>query len=86
MDLPQIYTKPSYEELVLALTSLQLEPPSWTLEKEHTKVEDSKAVAAYLTQIVSNGLKWLENDEQRERIYEIASKRLSERSGRTGRF
>lgn len=85
LELPQIYTKPSYESLITALISLELAPSSWASEREQPRIEDTKAVAAYLTQVVSNGLRWLENDEQRERIYDLASRRLSERSGRTGR-
>lgn len=84
LELPQMYTKPSYESLIAALNPLKIAPPSWSFEQEQLHIEDTKAVAAYLTQIVSNGLEWLENDEQRDIIYQIASQRLSERSGRTG--
>lgn len=42
----------------------------------------SEGLAGYLTRIVSNRLQWLENDEERELVWDTASQRLSERSGR----
>lgn len=79
-------SRPSFESLTDTLALLQLKPPSWGSEQEEKQTcpEDSKAVAAYLTQIVSSSLKWLKDDEQREIIYDMASKRLSERTGRSG--
>ena len=44
----------------------------------------SEGVPAYLTKIVSSPLAWIEDDVDKERIWEAASQRLSERSGRTG--
>lgn len=40
---------------------------------------------SYLTKIISSPLAWLENDDEREQVWEAASQRLSERSGRTAR-
>lgn len=45
---------------------------------------DPKAVTQYLTSIISSPLSWLKSDEIREQVWEEASARLSERSGRTG--
>lgn len=42
-----------------------------------------EGVTRYLTSIVSNPLKWIDDDETREAIWDQASLRLSERSGRT---
>ncbi|KAL1612769.1 hypothetical protein SLS60_000998 [Paraconiothyrium brasiliense] len=44
---------------------------------------DPEGVARYLTSIVSNNLKWIQDEEVREEIWNQASLRLSERSGRT---
>lgn len=38
----------------------------------------------YLTSIIASPLAWIEDDEEKERVWEVASQRLSERSGRTG--
>jgi predicted nicotinamide N-methyase len=40
-------------------------------------------VTRYLTSIVSNSLRWIDDDEAKEEIWNQASSRLSERSGRT---
>ncbi|KAF3002633.1 hypothetical protein E8E13_009071 [Curvularia kusanoi] len=42
-----------------------------------------EGVTRYLTSIVSNPLKWIHDDEVKEEIWNQASSRLSERSGRT---
>jgi D-xylulose reductase len=42
-----------------------------------------EGVTRYLTSIVSNPLKWIHDDEVKEEIWNQASFRLSERSGRT---
>ena len=41
-----------------------------------------EGVTTYLTSIISSSLSWLTSDEEREEIWELASKRLSERAGR----
>lgn len=40
-------------------------------------------VAKYLTNIVSSSLSWIEDEDERETIWNLASLRLSERAGRT---
>jgi D-xylulose reductase len=42
-----------------------------------------EGVTRYLTSIVSNDLRWIEDDEAKEEIWNQASARMSERSGRT---
>ncbi|OBT49715.1 hypothetical protein VE04_09961, partial [Pseudogymnoascus sp. 24MN13] len=82
-DLPQLYTKPSSLALLSALVSLKPKPISWEEnDVDHDQPrEDKNAIASYLTKIVSNPLTWLAEDEQVE-VWEQASIRLSERSGR----
>jgi predicted nicotinamide N-methyase len=44
----------------------------------------SEGVPAYLTKIVGSGLCWIQDEEQKEQVWELAARRLAERSGRTG--
>lgn len=88
LDLPQLYTQPSAADLITTLERLAIEPASWDLKArlndgEAQAVIDEAGIPNYLTGIVSSQLSWI-NDERREEIWEAASRRLSERSGRTG--
>lgn len=46
---------------------------------------DAEGIPQYLTKIVSSHLGWIQDEEEKERIWDTASVRLSERSGRTAR-
>ncbi|GME23341.1 hypothetical protein K432DRAFT_413249 [Neofusicoccum parvum] len=105
LDLPQLYTRPSAQELLNTLTLLTSEPPSW--EGSDTEDEDTpmavksarrqsisatraqpvqinpEGLTTYLTRIIASNLRWIEDDSVKEEIWEAASIRLSERSGRT---
>ena len=86
-DLPQIYQKPSPEALVQVLEKLAQQPPSFSLSSA-PGLEPAEAhinphgVPQYLTSVVSSPLGWIKKDELKERIWDLASIRLSERSGR----
>ncbi|KAL1304278.1 hypothetical protein AAFC00_000688 [Neodothiora populina] len=54
-----------------------------TPARPRTKVR-SEGLPQYLTRIVASPLAWIADDEQKEEIWDAASVRLSERSGRTG--
>lgn len=85
LDLPQLYQKPTGQTLLATLADLSLQPPSWdsaTVSQRKRKIR-SEGVPSYLTKIVSSPLAWIGSDDERERIWEAASQRLSERSGRT---
>ncbi|KAK4555939.1 Protein-lysine N-methyltransferase rrg1 [Recurvomyces mirabilis] len=98
LDLPQLHTRPTTKTLLSTLDDLSSQPPSWeatprngtprtrsgasTPARKKRKVR-SEGVPAYLTRIVANPLVWIENDEEKERIWETAARRLAERSGRT---
>ncbi|ETN47182.1 uncharacterized protein HMPREF1541_01373 [Cyphellophora europaea CBS 101466] len=88
-DLPQLWQKPSAEDLLHALDVLTIAPPSFELTREiHGEGRspvDETGVPAYLTSIVASSLAWIQDDAGRERIWDCASMRLSERSGRTAR-
>lgn len=86
-DLPQIYQKPSPEALVQVLETLAQQPPSFSLSsagglKPASAQFDHHGVPRYLTSVVSSSLDWIKDDELKERIWDLASIRLSERSGR----
>ncbi|KAK6003088.1 hypothetical protein QM012_000933 [Aureobasidium pullulans] len=85
LDLPQIYTKPSSQQLLDTLSLLSLEPQSWDKSATQTQPKvRSNGVPQYLTRIVSSPLDWIKDDQEKEKIWDSASLRLSERSGRTG--
>ena len=89
LDLPQLYTRPTADELISTLEMLTREPTSWDIDSKEPKVETYQAISEagipkYLTSIVASALGWIE-EERREEIWETASKRLSERSGRAGK-
>ncbi|KAF1971656.1 VPS28-domain-containing protein, partial [Bimuria novae-zelandiae CBS 107.79] len=50
--------------------------------KQHLRT-NPQGVTRYLTSIVSNSLRWIQSEEAKEEIWNQASLRLSERSGRT---
>lgn len=93
--MPQLYTKPSAEALLETLALLVSAPPSWdskdkddsndTTETDHDVAVqiDPEGVTRYLTSIVSNSLRWIQDEDVKEEIWNQASSRLSERSGRT---
>ncbi|KAJ4366405.1 Protein-lysine N-methyltransferase rrg1 [Neocucurbitaria cava] len=89
LDLPQLYTRPSAEALLNTLALLRSAPPSWDRDNidgggEQTRAQVSpEGVTRYLTSIVSSSLKWIEDEEAKEEIWNQASSRLSERSGRS---
>ena len=86
LDLPQLYSKPSAQSLLSALTLLAVAPSSWAVKAGGARPASSisqDGVPSYLTRIVSNPLAWIPSDSEKEEVWEAASKRLAERSGRT---
>lgn len=87
-DLPQLYTKPSAHSLFEALQLLRKANATFNAVSNHENpaspaiLVDSSGVPRYLTSIIASPLSWLPEHE-REEIWEAASVRLSERSGRT---
>jgi predicted nicotinamide N-methyase len=94
LDLPQIYTKPSGQDLLLTLDNLKSEPSTWQtsntvadlkqpkLDSGKVKVR-SQGLPSYLTKIISSPLTWIDDDAVKEAIWESAAQCLSERSGRS---
>ncbi|KAL3708249.1 Protein-lysine N-methyltransferase rrg1 [Talaromyces marneffei ATCC 18224] len=85
LDLPQLYTKPLAIEILKALDHLAIQPKSFGFgvrDVARRKI-DPTGVTEYLTTIISSSLKWVESDDLREQIWDVAAARLSERAGRT---
>ncbi|KAL8710159.1 MAG: hypothetical protein Q9220_005242 [cf. Caloplaca sp. 1 TL-2023] len=87
LDLPQLYTRPSSTTLLSTLDALRRKPSVWGdnegEESHNATVVDEKGVPKYLTSIIASSLAWVEDDAVKELIWESASARLSERSGRS---
>ncbi|CAJ2499989.1 Uu.00g028420.m01.CDS01 [Anthostomella pinea] len=91
-DFPQVWQKPSFEELLACLKSLHVEPPIWKpttsrkiiLENRQDSARFRREVTTYLSSVVSSSFAWIEDDDQKEVLWDEASKRLSERCGRVG--
>jgi hypothetical protein len=91
-ELPHLWQKPTCEVLIACLKKLRLEPPVWNLHVSPTQIlkeqtvtaHDRREILSFLSTIIKSGLPWLDNDDEREVIWEEASKRMSERCGRTG--
>lgn len=92
LDLPQVWQKPAFPDLLAALQKLRVEPPMWNakvsrveiLREQDTSSQHRREVTAYLSTIVGSGLAWIDDEEDREAIWTEASQRFSERSGRAG--
>ncbi|MCJ1229818.1 hypothetical protein MMC12_006488 [Toensbergia leucococca] len=86
-DLPQLYSRPPAYVLLQALESLAVKPISWDSAIENDEEEEDEisedGIPRYLTGIIKSPLAWIENEVEKEQIWESASMRLSERSGRT---
>lgn len=91
-ELPRLWQKPAYEVLLETLKKLRVEPRVWSLQDSRADIlkeqaataYDRREVVAFLSSIIKSGLPWLDSDDEREVIWEEASKRMSERCGRTG--
>lgn len=91
-DFPQMWQHPSYTELVDVLQSLELSPPIWNHKRSRSDIaaeQESLAsqrkgeVTRYLSSIIKSQLVWIEDDDEKEALWTQASKRMSERCGRT---
>ncbi|KPI42748.1 Protein-lysine N-methyltransferase EFM2 [Cyphellophora attinorum] len=86
LDLPQLWQKPSADEMMEVLRDLRQAPDGFQDSGEVAAQEGSiqeAGIPAYLTSIIASKLVWIDDEDARESIWELASLRLSERSGRT---
>ncbi|PKS08238.1 hypothetical protein jhhlp_005180 [Lomentospora prolificans] len=89
-DFPQLWEKPTFESLLACLESLEIKPLIWNHTRRQTDIiaelennfSHRRDVAIYLSAIVKSSLGWISNDHDRETLWELASRRISERSGR----
>jgi len=88
--LPLLKLQPEPEQLLTALTALAVPPPSWDGPAQEDEDEDEDKgrppgeVAHWLTRLIGNELQWIEEEDMRDHIWSLASKRLAERCGRAG--
>lgn len=84
-DLPQLYRKPPATDLLNALELLTVNVSTFSSNRTRvpkTPRVQEDGVARYLTGIIASSLNWIDDEEQRDRIWESASAQLSQRSGR----
>ncbi|KAL1842545.1 hypothetical protein VTJ49DRAFT_5021 [Mycothermus thermophilus] len=96
-ELPHLWQKPTSKELLSCLEKLRVQLRVWNLRydsparttKERqqqaasTSTYDRREVISFLSSVISSPLAWLDSDEEREMIWDQASKRMAERCGRT---
>jgi hypothetical protein len=98
MDLPNIRKKPSYNAILSALQALQVQPNSWSKvsNAEKSAANDQAVIQRFLMSIIASDLEWLQESpgfdgdvlaaqEQREMLFDLASRRIAERCGRSGK-
>ncbi|KAI0383526.1 putative methyltransferase-domain-containing protein [Hypomontagnella monticulosa] len=89
-DFPQLWQKPSSQELLASLKRLQSDPPIWNpstprkliLETYQNAAQFRREVATYLTSIIGSSLGWIQDEDEKEALWDEASRRLAERCGR----
>ncbi|KAF9875899.1 hypothetical protein CkaCkLH20_06831 [Colletotrichum karsti] len=90
-DFPQMWQKPSSEDLLNTLKQLELSPPVWSHKTKRSVITNElestvyfrREVSMYLSSIIKSGLSWIEDEDEQEAVWSEASKRLTERCGRT---
>ncbi|KAL4730195.1 Protein-lysine N-methyltransferase rrg1 [Fusarium chlamydosporum] len=92
LDFPQMWERPSYAQLADILQTLELSPPIWNHKRRRSEIiEEQESLASqrkaevtrYLSSIIKSPLSWIEDDDEKEVLWTQASKRMSERCGRT---
>ena len=92
-DLPQLWQEPACDDLLACLKKLRLELPVWSLktsraealgQQQAQQAATPREIITFLSHTIKSSLAWIEDGDAREKIWEEASKRLSERCGRTG--
>lgn len=88
-----MWQRPSFDVLMEILQSLELSPPIWNHRRRGSEVvreqqetlnaQRKGEVTRYLSSIISSPLAWIDDEDQQEQLWTCASKRMSERCGRT---
>ncbi|EFQ25542.1 hypothetical protein CGRA01v4_02443 [Colletotrichum graminicola] len=90
-DFPQMWQKPSSDDILGTLKQLELSPPIWSHNRRRSDIIHEqeatsyfrREVSLYLSSIIKSGLSWIKNDDEKEGIWSEASRRMAERCGRT---
>ncbi|UQC88082.1 uncharacterized protein CLUP02_13604 [Colletotrichum lupini] len=90
-DFPQMWQKPSSDDLLSTLKQLELSPPVWSHKRRRSDIIHEQEATAYfrrevtmyLSSIIKSGLSWIEDDDKKEEVWSEASRRMTERCGRT---
>ncbi|WQF87193.1 Putative lysine methyltransferase, S-adenosyl-L-methionine-dependent methyltransferase superfamily [Colletotrichum destructivum] len=90
-DFPQMWQKPSSDDLLNTLKQLELSPPIWShkrrrsdiIHEQEATVYFRREVSMYLSSIIKSSLSWIEDADEKEEIWSEASRRMAERCGRT---
>jgi hypothetical protein len=99
MDFPNLRKQPTYGMLLDTLQTLEIQPSSWTksFAAEKSSPTDQAAVLRFLMSVIASDLEWLQDPidvrgniltalEQRETLFDLASRRIAERCGRSGKI
>jgi hypothetical protein len=95
LPFPPLWQKPAYEHLLGYLEELEVKPLVWGVNVstpadimgyESLRSQDRREISRFLSSVISSNLTWIEDEDQREEIWNTASRRLAERCGRTGRL
>lgn len=93
IDALHLWQKPAYEHLLNFLEELEIKPLVWgvnvstpadIMSYESMRSQDRREISRFLSSVISSNLTWIEDEDQREEIWNVASRRLAERCGRTG--
>ncbi|KAH8597471.1 putative methyltransferase-domain-containing protein [Bisporella sp. PMI_857] len=92
-SVPNLRKQPSFNELSRALNNLALSPENWSEEsnQEESRTQDPSDINRFLMSIVASDLRWFDGPSlntsqaatQKDIIYDLASKRMAERCGRS---
>ena len=94
-DLSPMWQKPTFEDIMSNLRSLRVDLPTWRVGEvddgdgsrdSPEPVHQPQKVMAYLSSIIKSSLDWIQDEDLKEALWSEASKRISERSGRTGAY
>ncbi|KAF8417205.1 putative methyltransferase-domain-containing protein, partial [Tirmania nivea] len=90
LDLPHPSTRPAVHLLFTILSAVTMHPRSWdgTVKKNpphlspYVQLASNPRLSKWLTSLVANELRWIEDEDVKERVWEEAGRRLAERCGR----
>ena len=98
MDLPNLRKKPPYGLILSTLQALEVQQNLWTdpTANAQSELTDPAAIMRFLMSVVASDLDWLQGSvnvdgkavsatEQKELLLDLASRRVAERCGRSGK-